>query len=113
MSEETTKKFNLNSNDLAEELAKPIAYLIQNSKTDVDDDYVKAITEAVSSKLAEEEPVTAEEAFNGTIGIAKVITEATDTPWDDRAVSLLNSIVDGFGLKAKATAWLDKVLGKK
>ena len=101
MSEEMTLKERVQA-ALATEEAKNIklliAFLILKTKTSKDDeilDNIDQVADMISAELStiNEFNPTEKEAKNAGIQLLKKIATLTKTPWDDRALNLLDFIV--------------------
>lgn len=76
-----------------EQLGKILAYAIQNTPTEKDNQVIDA-GQAVSNWISDlDEEVTTREAMKAGVSILKLLAEKTKTKWDDRALKALDALL--------------------
>lgn len=97
-------EFNLNNAEFGKHLGTLAAFAIKSSNTAVDE----GIVEAFSARIAElaDQEVSEEEVVASVFGLATVITDATETEYDDLAVTALKAVTGAFGLTDKLAGWI-------
>lgn len=101
-------KLNINNEKFGEQLAILAAFGVQSSNTSVDNDITVAFANAYNEAL--EKGVSEDDAVAAVFGLAEVVTDATETSWDDTALGLIKSASSAFGVTDKVKNWLSSLL---
>lgn len=97
----------------AQEFINPVVlivkYAVQKSHTDIDNEVIRQLQEALG-KIDLNTPIpTEEEVAGAVIDILTEVSELTSYKWDDRLMAFVRSIYDLLVGKGGIQAWIEKI----